>query len=186
MAVKNDKWWKKVSTRQGCESGHPTYSQTQPSKKLNRLDRRENAFVAFASWPGLSCNVFSIFFSQSHHVRIAQSRTCKQSSKKQVSRHDCIVIMGDMNKQLQSSMPNLTGKWCGGEPTTNSHKIISIMAMHDLCAINTYDRTSSQDANKRNIYYTDLYTRKKAHRRRSGSRNLCRRKGGVRLQRQIK
>ena len=122
----------------------------------------EGERVCWVRLRGPSCNLFIIAVYLPHRGRVApcQNDTIQdlQAVLRKVPQHDCIIIMGDMNEQLQRCIPNLTGKWCGGEPTKNSRKITSIMTMHDLCAINTYFKPR-----RKQTEHTYLYTRKKAH-----------------------
>ena len=54
-----------------------------------------------------------------------------------VPQGDCICILGDLNEQLEAEVQGRTGKWTAGPKSPNSDKIIQLMHLHALTAMNT-------------------------------------------------
>ena len=54
-----------------------------------------------------------------------------------VPQGDCIWILGDFNEQLEENVKGRTGRWVGGIPSQNSEKIIQLLRLHELNAVNT-------------------------------------------------
>ena len=48
--------------------------------------------------------------------------------------------MGDLNEQLQSNVDGVTGNFTGGVPSKNSKKIVDILRLNNLAAVNTFFR----------------------------------------------
>ena len=46
----------------------------------------------------------------------------------------------NFNEQIETNVENITGRWTGGPPTKNSDKIISLLRMNELIAMNTIFR----------------------------------------------
>ena len=57
---------------------------------------------------------------------------------KQVPKYDYIIVLGDLNEQLCANIKNRTDHWTGGAASKNADKILDIMRMYDLYAINTH------------------------------------------------
>ena len=51
---------------------------------------------------------------------------------------DCIVLLGDLNEQLGPNIQGRTGKWASDPSSKNADKILDIMHMFDLYAVNTH------------------------------------------------
>ena len=56
---------------------------------------------------------------------------------KKVPQGDCICIMGDLNEQLEGNIRDRTGRWVAGPKSPNSSKLITLMQLHQLTAMNT-------------------------------------------------
>ena len=54
-----------------------------------------------------------------------------------VSQGDCICIIGDFNEQIQGNVKDRMDKWVGGTPSQNSEKIMQLLRLHELTAVNT-------------------------------------------------
>ena len=61
-----------------------------------------------------------------------------QEALKKAPTQDCIVLLGDFNEQLGANIKERTGRWTGGKPSRNADKILDLMRMYDLYAVNTH------------------------------------------------
>ena len=57
---------------------------------------------------------------------------------KSVPNGDYICVPGDLNEQLQDNVKDRTGKFVGDPESTNGQKIMDLIRLHDLTAVNTY------------------------------------------------
>ena len=55
----------------------------------------------------------------------------------QVPASDCIMVLTDLNEQLPANVKNVTGKWAHGEASQNAEKMLEVLRMFDLFAVNT-------------------------------------------------
>ena len=60
-----------------------------------------------------------------------------QSVLAKVPSGDCICILGDLNEQLPNNVSGRTGRWTAGPESPNANKILDLMHMHELIAVNT-------------------------------------------------
>ena len=59
---------------------------------------------------------------------------------KQISKHDCIVVSGDLNCQLRRNVQGCTGRWAmtkRDEKTGHDKEVIKLMRSFDLFAVDT-------------------------------------------------
>ena len=98
--------------------------------------------VCYVRIQGPVCSLFIVAAYLPHRGRVApdQDDTIADlhEALKKASTKDCIVLLGDFNEQLPGNIANRTGKWVGGEPSKNAHKILDLMHMYDLYAVNTH------------------------------------------------
>jgi hypothetical protein len=96
--------------------------------------------ICWVRLKGVITNLFVIAVYMSHRARVqpAQDDTLATLYKllKSVPKNDCVVLLGDLNEQLGQSQ-NLTGKWALGEASPNAHKMLDMMRLFGLTAINT-------------------------------------------------
>ena len=103
--------------------------------------------VCWVRLEGPTCNLFIIAVYLPHRGRVCPSQddTIKdlETVLSKVPRGDCVVLMGDLNEQLESDISDRTGKWTAGPPSPNSDKILQLMYLHDLTAMNTLFKPKS-------------------------------------------
>ena len=101
----------------------------------------EGERVCWVRLKGPTCNIFIVAVYMPHRGRIqpSQDDTIKdiQMVLAKIPRGDCICVLGDLNEQLESNVPNRTGKWTAAPKSKNADKIIELMHMHELTAVNT-------------------------------------------------
>ena len=97
--------------------------------------------VCYVRLEGPVCNLFIVATYLPHRGRAApdQDDTIQdlQEALQKAATSDCIIILGDFNEQLPANVENRTGKWVGGEPSKNAKKILDLMHLYDLFAVNT-------------------------------------------------
>ena len=88
------------------------------------------------------CNLFFVTTYWSHRGRVSpdQDDTIADvhEALKKAPAGDCIVLLGDLNEQLGPNIQGRTGKWTGGKSSKNADKVLDIMLMYDLYAVNTH------------------------------------------------
>ena len=97
--------------------------------------------VCFVRLEGPVCNLFIVACYLPHRGRTAPSQDdtiCDlHTALKKAGSKDCIVLLGDFNEQLPGNIKNRTGKWVAGEASKNANKIMDLMQLYDLFAVNT-------------------------------------------------
>ena len=100
--------------------------------------------VCWVRMSGPVCNLFIIAVYLPHRARTMPSQDDTLQDLRQVLAKvpagDCICLMGDFNEQLEGNVPSRTGKWTAGEKSANANKIMDLMRMHSLSAMNTMFR----------------------------------------------
>ena len=103
------------------------------AKKVEKFGS-EGERVVWVRLRGPTCNLFVIAVYLSHRGRVSPSQddTLADVQKviAQVPEHDCVCILGDFNEQIAGNVPETTGKWVGGSPSTNSNKIIEFLQLN--------------------------------------------------------
>ena len=98
--------------------------------------------VCYVRLAGPVCNLFIVASYLPHRGRASPNQEDTISdlheALKQAPSQDCIVLMGDLNEQLPANVANRTGKWVGGKPSKNASKILDLMHLYDLYAVNTH------------------------------------------------
>ena len=128
--------------------------------------------IAWVRLKGPVCNIFYIVVYVPHKGRtvapqaedtIAQLTQLLQTVKKS----ECVIIGGDLNCQLQRSVPGCTGKWCMTRHENKGHgnKILDMMRAHDVCAIGTYFKPKRKKWQGRHRYCNATYIPKDSTRR---------------------
>ena len=88
------------------------------------------------------CPLFVIAVYLPHRGRVAPCQGDTLHDLEEVLRivpqGDCVCVMGDFNEQLCGNIADRTGKFVGGPPSTNANKIMDLMKLHDLTAVNTF------------------------------------------------
>ena len=98
--------------------------------------------VCYVRLEGPVCNLFFVATYLPHRGRVCpnQDDTIADVHKalQQAQAGDCIVLLGDLNEQLAPNIQGRTGRWAGGQSSKNADKILDIMHMYDLYAVNTH------------------------------------------------
>ena len=57
-----------------------------------------------------------------------------------LGRHECVMVLGDLNAQFPRGVSNLTGKWTMSKKGDkgNAPQVMSFMRRHGLVAANTF------------------------------------------------
>ena len=101
----------------------------------------EGERVCWTRLKGPVCNLFIIAVYLPHRGRIqpCQDDTLRDLEKvlTRVPKRDCICIMGDLNEQLEGGVNGRTGKWVAGPKSPKADKIMQILQLHELTAVNT-------------------------------------------------
>ena len=126
--------------RKGCSAVDIMLSKTAEKKVMTFGSTGER--VCYVRIAGPVCNLFIVAVYLPHRGRASPSQDdtimdLHEALKKAPSK-DCIILLGDFNEQLPGSVENRTGKWVGGEPSQNASKIIDLMHLYDLYAVNTH------------------------------------------------
>ena len=75
-----------------------------------------------------------------------------------VSTHDCVCVLGDLNDQIGSNDQDYTDNWTGGPASKNVHKIMQLMRFNQLAAVNIMFKPK-----RRQTVYTFLQTESKGN-----------------------
>ena len=90
---------------------------------------------------GPTTNLFVVAVYMPHRARVKpdQDDTIEDLMKlsRQVPTHDCFIVLGDFNEQLPADVEHCTGEWTAGPASANANKILEVMRIHNLYAINT-------------------------------------------------
>ena len=96
------------------------------------------------TWVRLKGPVTNLFIIGCYMPHRARSNPSQQNTMdslikllSQVPPSDCIVLATDLNEQLPSNVPKVTGKWAHGEASQNADKMIDLLRMFDMFAVNT-------------------------------------------------
>ena len=122
---------------------------------------------------GPVCNLFVVVVYIPHKGRTNPSAqdTMKQIREllSTVSKHDCIILMGDFNCQLRRNVVGCTGKWCMTTRPDNGHgeEMIDLMRSYDICAADTMFKPARKrwGASKRKRVCNATYLAKDINRR---------------------
>ena len=100
----------------------------------------EGERVCWVRLKGPTTNIFVIAVYMPHRGRVApcQDDTLQDLEKVllTVPKSDCVCILGDFNEQLEGNVQGRTGKWVGGLKSKNADKIMQLLQLHELTAIN--------------------------------------------------
>ena len=106
--------------------------------------------VCYVRLAGPVCNLFIVATYMPHRGRVSpdQDDTIKDihEALQKAPTQDCIILLGDLNEQLGVNIKNRTGRWAGGESSKNADKIIEVMHMYDLYAVNTHFEPKKGDS----------------------------------------
>ena len=101
----------------------------------------EGERVCWVRLRGPTCNLFVIAVYMPHRARIqpSQDQTLAdiQEVLKDVPPRDCVCMLGDFNEQLPSNVEGATGAWTGGTASANANRMLDLLRMNNLTAINT-------------------------------------------------
>ena len=102
----------------------------------------EGERVCYVRLKGPTTSIFIIAVYVPHRGRVApcQDDTLQdlENVLRRTPRNDCICILGDCNEQLEGNVHGRTGKWVGGLKSKNADKIMQLLRLHDLTAVNTF------------------------------------------------
>ena len=97
--------------------------------------------VCYVRLQGPVCNLFVIAVYIPHRGRTSpcQDDTLKdlEAVLSQVPKSDCVCIAGDFNEQVEAGIQHRTGRWTAGPASQNAGKIMQLMQLHELTAVNT-------------------------------------------------
>ena len=97
--------------------------------------------VCYVRLEGPVCNLFIVATYLPHRGRTCPNQddtiTDIHEALQQAPAGDCIVLLGDLNEQLGPNIQGRTGRWAGGQSSKNADKILDLMYMYDLFAVNT-------------------------------------------------
>ena len=120
----------------------------------------EGERVCYVRLKGPVCNLFVIAVYLPHRGRVQpnQDDTLRdlETVLAKVPKRDCVCIMGDLNEQLEGGVQDRTGKWVAGPKTPNADKIMQLLQLHELTAMNTTFQPKRKSA-----LHTFLQTKKK-------------------------
>ena len=101
----------------------------------------EGERVCYVRLKGPVASIFIIAVYVPHRGRVApcQDDTLKdvENVLRRVPQGDCVCLLGDFNEQLQGGIKGRTGKWVGGPKSKNADKIMDLLRLHELTAVNT-------------------------------------------------
>ena len=102
----------------------------------------EGERVCWVRLAGPMCPLFVIAVYLPHRGRVSPSQDDTlhdlEAVLRTVPQGDCICILGDFNEQLRGNVADRTGKFVGGPPSANANKLIELLQLHDLTAVNTF------------------------------------------------
>ena len=134
----------------------------------DRMQKKVHSFgsegerVCWVRLQGPVCNLFVVAVYLPHRGRIApaqdQTLTDLQRVLSNVPARDCVCLLGDFNEQLPAGVDGITGAWTGGPPTKNADKIVELLRLNNLTAVNTMYRPK-----KNSSVHTFLKTKRKAN-----------------------
>ena len=140
----------KLQTR-GPDKGKPRFPNdkaagvgillsTRAQRKLMSFGS-EGERICWVRLKGPVCNLFVIAVYLPHRGRVQpnQADTLRDLEMvlTKVPRGDCVCIMGDLNEQLEGSIAHRTGRWAAGQKSANADRIMQLMQLHELTAVNT-------------------------------------------------
>ena len=102
----------------------------------------EGERICWVRLKGPVCNLFIIAIYLPHRGRVQPNQDDTLADLEivlatKVSKGDCVYIMGDLNEQIEGGVKHRTGKWvAGGEKSVNADKIMEMMQLHELTAMN--------------------------------------------------
>ena len=119
----------------------------------------EGERVCWVRLKGPVCNLFTIAVYLPHRGRVQPNqddtlRDLEAVLSREVAPGDCVCIMGDLNEQLEGGVKSRTGKWVAGEKSSKADKIMQLLQLHELTAINTTFQPKRKSA-----LYTYLQTK---------------------------
>ena len=118
----------------------------------------EGERVCWVRIKGPVCNLFIVAVYLPHRGRVQpnQDDTLRDLELvlAKVPRGDCVCIMGDLNEQLEGGVASRTGRWVAGQKSANADKIMQLMQLHELTAVNTTFQPKRKSA-----LYTYLQTK---------------------------
>ena len=98
--------------------------------------------VCWVRLKGPVCNLFVVAVYLPYRGRVAptqdQTLTDLQNALNGAHPRDCICLLGDLNEQLGAGVKNVTDRFTGGPPPKNAAKIVDMLRLNDLAAVNTY------------------------------------------------
>ena len=100
--------------------------------------------IAWVRLEGPICNLFVVVVYIPHkgrNVSPTAEDVIEQIGKllQTVPKHDCVILGGDLNCQLQRNVPGCTGKWSMTQKADNGHgtMVLDLMRTHDLFTVGT-------------------------------------------------
>ena len=141
-----------ILMQNGPRKGQPRFPEDRASGVGILLSKRaqdkllsfgsQGERVCYVRLQGPTCNLFVIAIYVPHRGRTkpCQDDTLKdlEAVLKTVPASDCICIAGDFNEQVAAGVEHRTGKWTPGPASKNADKIMQLMQLHNLTAINTF------------------------------------------------
>ena len=101
----------------------------------------EGERVCYVRLKGPVTSIFVIAVYIPHRARVApcQDDTLRdlENVLRIVPQGDCVCILGDFNEQVEGNVQGRTGKWVGGLKSKNAEKIMDLLRLHELTAVNT-------------------------------------------------
>ena len=132
----------------------------------DRMEQKVHSFgsrgerICWVRLQGPVCNLFVVAVYLPHRAKIAptqdQTLTQVQELLSEIPSRDCVCLLGDFNEQLAPNVDGITGAWTGSKPSKNSDKIISLLRLYNLTAMNTMFRPK-----KHQTVHTFLQTKRK-------------------------
>ena len=132
----------------------------------DRMEKKVHSFgsrgerICWVRLEGPACNLFVVAVYLPHRAKIAptQDQTLNQLQEllSEIPTRDCTCLLGDFNEQLAPNVEGITGAWTGSQPSKNSDKVISLLRLYNLTAMNTMFRPK-----KHQTVHTFLQTKRK-------------------------